>query len=73
MEHIVYALQTIYSVFLYIFQSCGLYLVFYVLGTVHRNSMSINVKQDVTIRSLYDLLADLDVSGGVYTHHQEHK
>jgi len=48
-------------------------LFFYVYGTVHRNFMSVNVQQDATIHSLFHLHTALHVSGGLSTHHQEHK
>ena len=47
--------------------------VLYVHGTVYRNSLSINVQQDATRRSLFYLQTALHVSGGFSTHHQEHK
>jgi len=47
---------------------------FYVHGSVHRESMSIIVQQDVTIYSLlyFCKLLALHVLGGNSTHHQEH-
>jgi hypothetical protein len=35
--------------------------------------MLINLQQDATIHRLFYLLTALHVSGGVSTHHQEHK
>jgi len=46
---------------------------FYVHGTVHCNSMSINVQQDATIHSLFYLQTAPHVSGGLSTHHQVHQ
>ena len=49
------------------------YMVFYVHGSVHRESMSIIVQQDATIYSLlYSCKTYLHISGGTSTHHQEH-
>jgi hypothetical protein len=47
---------------------------FYVHGSVYRESMSIIVQQDATIYSLlyFCKLLALHVSGGYSTHHQEH-
>jgi len=54
--------------------SSFIFYVFYVHGSMHRESMSITVQQDATIYSLLYLckLLALHVSGGNSTHHQEH-
>jgi len=46
---------------------------FCVYGTVHRNSTSVSVQQDATVHSSFYLRTALHVSGGFFTHHQEHK
>jgi len=46
---------------------------FYIHGTVHRNSMSVNVQQDATVHRLFYQKTALHVSGGFSTNHLEHK
>jgi hypothetical protein len=46
-------------------------LFFYVRGSLHRESMSIIVRQDATLYSFYSLQTALHVSGDTFTHHQE--
>jgi hypothetical protein len=46
---------------------------FNVHGSVHRNNILIYIQQNATLRSLFYLETALHVSGGIITHHQEHK
>jgi hypothetical protein len=42
-------------------------------GSVHRNNILLYIQQGATLHSLFYLETALHVSGGTFTHHQEHK
>jgi hypothetical protein len=47
------------------------FILFYVDGSFHRESMSIIVQQDATLYSFYSLQTAVHVSGDNFTYHQE--
>ena len=52
---------------------CDIFRDFNVHGFVHCKNILIYIQQDATLRSLFYLETALHVSGGITTHHQEHK